>query len=347
MLKKIYQALEDDISRDIFVNRYFYSMTGDSRFMDAIVRKYVSSDGINSKGEIYYLLKGIEEYSSPRRLILYGCGEIGKRIYRELEAKIYGFCDKDTIKQEKGFMGKPVFSPERLVEEKEDYDILIGSTLYYEEIYQWAKEKELHIALDNLSVMKEFKNLIKNQYFDLDIIRFDAQEVFVDGGSLNYFTAKQLLDICDTVKTIYAFEPDPKCAKRCREEAKKLREHEFEVIEKGLYKENASLCFKSMNGGESSIDESGEIRIEACTLDSQITDRVTFIKLDIEGAELDALQGAQTIIQKYRPKLAICVYHRENDILDIPDYLLELVPDYKLYLRHYSDCDTETVLYAI
>lgn len=75
--------------------------------------------------------------------------------------------------------------------------------------------------------------------------------------------------------------------------------------------------------------------------------RVTFIKMDVEGAELAALQGAQHVIRKQHPKLAICVYHKPEDIIDIPSYILSLDPGYRLFLRHYSPFEDETVLYAI
>ena len=69
--------------------------------------------------------------------------------------------------------------------------------------------------------------------------------------------------------------------------------------------------------------------------------------MDIEGAELEALKGAKETIKRNHPKLAICVYHKPEDIVDIPKFILELDPEYKLYLRHYSDNAGETVLYAI
>ena len=75
--------------------------------------------------------------------------------------------------------------------------------------------------------------------------------------------------------------------------------------------------------------------------------KVTFLKMDIEGSELAALRGAERIIREQRPKLAICVYHKPEDLWEIPSLLLSYHPDYKLYLRHYSINETETVLYAI
>ena len=73
---------------------------------------------------------------------------------------------------------------------------------------------------------------------------------------------------------------------------------------------------------------------------------VGFIKMDIEGAEFDALHGAESVIVRDKPLLAISVYHRTGDMLAIMDYLHELVPEYRFWLRHYSIGVADTVLYA-
>lgn len=75
--------------------------------------------------------------------------------------------------------------------------------------------------------------------------------------------------------------------------------------------------------------------------------KVTFIKMDVEGAELEALKGAEATIKRDKPRCAICVYHKPEDIDTITEYLHKLVPEYKFYMRHYSLCDYETVLYAV
>ena len=69
--------------------------------------------------------------------------------------------------------------------------------------------------------------------------------------------------------------------------------------------------------------------------------------MDIEGAELESLQGARKTIRRDRPKLAVCIYHKPEDMIEIPLYIKELVPEYKLYIRHHSNSGTETVLYAV
>ena len=69
--------------------------------------------------------------------------------------------------------------------------------------------------------------------------------------------------------------------------------------------------------------------------------------MDVEGAELMALKGAEHIIKTHKPKLAICVYHKDGDIIEIPAYLKSLIPNYRFYLRKYSTCASELVLFAI
>lgn len=75
-------------------------------------------------------------------------------------------------------------------------------------------------------------------------------------------------------------------------------------------------------------------------------EKVDFIKMDIEGSELAALKGAKRTICQYKPNLAICIYHKIEDFYMIPKYIKQIVPEYKLYVKHHTDMDWETVLYA-
>ena len=83
------------------------------------------------------------------------------------------------------------------------------------------------------------------------------------------------------------------------------------------------------------------------SIDNQCAqDRVTFVKMDVEGAEMEALKGAVNVIKRDHPKLAICIYHKPEDLYEIPFWIHEMFPEYKLYLRHHMYCIHETVIYA-
>ena len=75
--------------------------------------------------------------------------------------------------------------------------------------------------------------------------------------------------------------------------------------------------------------------------------RVDFVKMDIEGSELAALQGAEKTIRQFKPKLAISIYHKFGDFFEIPLYLQSLNLGYRFYLGHYTIYTEETVLYAV
>ena len=99
--------------------------------------------------------------------------------------------------------------------------------------------------------------------------------------------------------------------------------------------------------GSSRINEKGLEKIKTISIDEMLDgDKATYIKFDIEGAEMAALEGAKKTIQKHKPKLAISIYHKEDDLWKIPFYIKEKYPWYRLYMRHYTSVTTETVLYA-
>jgi len=80
--------------------------------------------------------------------------------------------------------------------------------------------------------------------------------------------------------------------------------------------------------------ESGEVK------------RIDFLKLDVEGAELDALRGGLNSILRFRPKMAISLYHKPNDLFEIIRFVSRAFPFYELYLDHYTIHREETVLYC-
>ncbi|MGN0909664.1 MAG: FkbM family methyltransferase, partial [Succinivibrio sp.] len=87
-------------------------------------------------------------------------------------------------------------------------------------------------------------------------------------------------------------------------------------------------------------------KIDLCKLDDYFFEKPTFIKMDIEGAELDCLKGAERILRELKPKLAICLYHKPFDIFEIPFYLKKIVPEYTFKIRQHQRSFADLVLYA-
>ena len=219
------------------------------------------------------------------------------------------------------------------------------------------KEKAIEAGAPEDKII-QFCNLDELQYFDEDIVPKHikgTREVFVDGGSLNLNSSFQFMQWCDDeCDKIIAYEPDRRCVEICRDILTKMPKlcKMTELIPKGLWSSETELVFNEVdNYGSSSFitnKGSGKEQVIATTSIDIVShgEPVTFIKLDIEGAELEALKGAQNTIRKYHPTLAISIYHKPEDIIELPAYIKSLEPGYNLYLRNYHlDC-TETVLYA-
>ena len=114
----------------------------------------------------------------------------------------------------------------------------------------------------------------------------------------------------------------------------------------GLWSKEVDLFYESAKDG-SSISKSGLLQ-KANSLDNLLKNKdISFIKMDIEGAELEALNGAKEIIMNQKPKLAISIYHELEHFWKIPLLLKSLVPEYKIYIRHHSTQQDDTVCYAV
>jgi FkbM family methyltransferase len=179
------------------------------------------------------------------------------------------------------------------------------------------------------------------------LIAFSDDEVYVDGGSYDGDTVRTFIErVRGRFADIYAFEPDPVTfAKLKANFANEPRVHPFHA---GLHSHGGSLRFRDDASRGAIFADDGEIEMPVTTIDDVIGDRrLTFVKMNIEGAEPDALRGGQHAIRKWRPKLAISVYHRASDLWRIPQQVSELNPDYSLYLRQHDGGIIETVLYAL
>jgi len=192
------------------------------------------------------------------------------------------------------------------------------------------------------------KNIVVSpQYFQKDIFSLNSGEVFLDGGAYVGDTVEEFIKFCGRggYSKVYAWEPDEVNRKYM---IKRLRQYANIVyVPLGLWKEKDMLYFQNNGTQESAINSNGTDKIEVDSIDHiHKNDRITFIKMDIEGSEVNALLGAREIIQRNKPKLAISIYHSWSDLLEVPFLIKRLLPEYKLYIRHHSDTSAETVIYA-
>ncbi len=189
------------------------------------------------------------------------------------------------------------------------------------------------------------------QYFPDDIVKLNDDEVFLDLGGYDGETSVDFASRTDTYKRIVIFEPDEKCLKMIAANKGLAKLQDVTIIKKGAWNMETELYFQASGDAASSVTDKegkGIVKIKTVVLDNEeICQDATFIKMDIEGAEMNALKGAEGIIIRNRPKLAICIYHSNEDMIRIIEYVLSLVSDYKVYVRQHSNGKTETVAYFI
>jgi len=132
---------------------------------------------------------------------------------------------------------------------------------------------------------------------------------------------------------VYAFEPIPRIYNELLEDVKGFEN--IIPVNKGVSDRRQTVYFKDL-GGSSRIDTAGDIEVELISIDEFVKEhnipKVDFIKMDIEGAELDALKGAINTIKTFKPKLAICIYHKPEHFYEIPTFIKSIVPEYKIWL---------------
>jgi FkbM family methyltransferase len=214
--------------------------------------------------------------------------------------------------------------------------------------YQDVVEQLIKSGACKQRILALGKIVEEKQYFDLPEINFSNEEVFLDIGGFKGETSLQFSKVTGKkYKKIYVIEPNEILANKCRENLSEL--DNCEVIQKATWSSSQKL--KLVEEGESSrITEEYDINtiVETITVDKLLAgEKATYIKMDIEGAELESLRGAKDTICKNKPKLAISVYHKRDDIWEIPMLLLEYNPEYVFYLRVYSFTGNDTVLYAL
>lgn len=190
-------------------------------------------------------------------------------------------------------------------------------------------------------------NVGSEQYFDSSIIKCKPNSVFIDCGGLDGTTTAQFILKYTDFSKVYIYEPMDTYYNECIENVRKMNLNNIFIRKSAVYNNKTMLTFSQNTRGQSRADLNGDIKVSAVTLDEDIQEPIDFIKMDIEGSEQKALQGAKNHIEKEMPILAICAYHLSCDLWKIPEIIYNINSNYTFYLRHHTMDISETVFYAV
>lgn len=343
---EIYGLLADEKSKQIFMLRKKWAESGSADFVPVFDGRH-----IKPYSDLYKKLNG-------KTFVCYGAGEGCRHLLRGLrEFQMTQNCravfDGNTALHGKKIDGHPISAFNGALTGEVDFLIVTPET--------YTISDEINKYLLGVGIQQN-KIILFSDYFalnDIDLYfdqvvtdRFGGNEIFIDGGCLDFSSSLAFLKHCPNAKKIYAFEPNANQIGVIKKAVEHSGFQNVKLINGALWSHDTELCFEVMelkSASRISEDEAAAEKVRAFALDDAVDakDRVTFIKMDIEGAELAALEGARTLIMRDKPTLAISLYHKPEDYVAIPMYLKGLVPAYNMYFRHYSSIYSETVLYCV
>ncbi len=354
MADNVYAHLNDEISRAVFGARRLFAMDGDVAHMTALASKYRNLSGD--------MERYAEKMQKGQHVYLYGVGR--GSYYLASRMKYFGvivdaMIDPDGDKGEvDSVTGIRIISEKTILENKSDYAdktfILGASSKKASEPVIRKLRDEVGVAESNiLQGIYDWRNNA-SQYFDF--FEPKENEVFVDCGCFDGGTCYRFVGWCGRkgYEQIYSFEADPQNVPACRTLLENLGHCE-------LFPYGVSNCRDTVYFASDAFETSciiskeeaerknfaGVEKIETISLDEVLAGkRITFLKMDIEGAEYEALLGAEKLIRENHPRMAISVYHKPWDFVTLADLILKIHPDYRISFRHYSFDDLETIMYV-
>lgn len=347
-INRIYNTLDDEISKKLFIAWFNYSITGNSTYIINVPSKYKNIDA-----DTKILQEKIISITDKK--VIFGAGNCGKELASIFHSIGFSaFIDNYRTDKFDEKTKLPIYSLDEYIG-----DFGVTNTCFIISIMNNDASIQIRNQLleagvlekDIIRVQKDWRNN-ESQYFD--VFSPCENEVFIDCGCFNGATAFRFAAWCGELSysKIICFEPDSGLYDKCSKALVKLSDcslHKYGVSDKYgkvSFLADGTESARIVNNS-SSFDEEKIQSINTVDLDTFLAgERVTFIKMDIEGAEYDALVGASNIIKEQKPRMAICLYHNYEHIVSIPLLLLNLRSDYKFKIRQYSMLTNETVLYA-
>ena len=344
-LEAVYNLLEDEMSKKIFeFKSKWYFQGGEDETIDYLYNYF-------EKSRIF----GLEKYEEDTSFVICGAGKFGRNTLKALKHagyKVKCFLDNDRSKSGSYIEDIKVLSFVEFAsnEELNKNTVVILDNCRLSEVF-FAELCSLGYPQDR--IYRTSDNVVRTAFGEIYFDLFKANgkdEVFIDAGSYNGETTRDFIKWCNgEYKKIYAIEPMQDGYYMTSSELKNIPNVELcRCALSNCYGEaNFAQSYQGLMGAR--LGENGDYveKVKIDTIDNIVSDEyVTFIKMDIEGAELEALKGAENVLRKCKPKLAISLYHKNEDLYQIPIWLSKVVPEYKFYLRHYSNKRWDLVLYC-
>ena len=268
--------------------------------------------------------------------------------YEELVERIKNISRKHTLYvPDVPVIGSGLFTLDYCKEHEEElktaYDLLADE-----------QSKNVFASIVNFKISGNIKHLenitTSREEIYKQIIKPNLNEHYVDLGAYNGDTIKEFLEITkNRYVRIYGVEPDRKNFRKL--ERAFSEKGGIEIYNSAAWCTDTELPFSSKAGRNSSLSNAGATSdmTSARSVDSILKGReASLIKMDVEGAEREALWGCSQTIMKYKPRLMVALYHRTEDIFELPILVNKLNPRYKLYIRHQLYIPAwETNLYAV
>jgi FkbM family methyltransferase len=189
--------------------------------------------------------------------------------------------------------------------------------------------------------MQNYKVRLDEQYME-DFMQY-SEEIMIDAGAFDGETTEIFCNKYKNYKEVHLFEPSEINFEKLINRLNGLDNVKFYKM--GLSNQDEILSFSDALQSSSKITSDGNTQIRVVKLDDTLKTKISFIKMDIEGFELPALIGSSNHIKNNHPKLAIAVYHNSQDFWKLSEYILDIRQDYDVYIRHYTEGWSETIMY--
>lgn len=226
--------------------------------------------------------------------------------------------------------GNGIFTKRFFEDNKEKFEF-VSENLADEE------SKSVFENIINFKISGKVEYLYRNTEEDKNsiyrnLLKLSSNESIVDMGAYDGDTIREFTAYTGgKYNHIYALEPDEKNFKKLKRNTIDMQD--ITLYNLGAWNKKDTLTFSKKAGRNSKLSADG-IPVQVTDIDSLISEKISLLKMDIEGAELRALEGCKNTIRKYNPKLYVCAYHRNEDMFALPMKIWEYNKNYKIYFRH-------------